>query len=268
MSGEPTNKKHPPQDFDTSLSTRQIVAFHGVSRRTAQRWLDEAGTGGGVGRRAVLREERKCAQCGVKIYYLNKTDFCHKHSNLSRVRQRPEDYDPTKMTVKVAADHYGVGHMAVKRWRREMGLTRSRAPGINATPWSPEDEAKLIDLIGGHGIAHICKALGRKETSVRLKAKQLGHRIVNPNPKRGGGSSAPRYFMDGVRHVTTADLAAAHIRAHDRTCVYRCNEKGLQDARGSLWKYGFGSLRLTEDELLMKAERKGWSRSEWEKVSG
>jgi hypothetical protein len=51
-----------------------------------------------------------------------------------------------------------------------------------------------------------------------------------------------------------------------RICaVYRCTETGRADPKGKFWR--FGNAVLTPDELIARAERKGWDPEEWRRVA-
>src|SRR3546814_15613037 len=62
-------------------------------------------------------------------------------------------------------------------------------------------------------------------------------------------------------------MAADYIRSHDRTPVYRCDREGKPNPKAKFWKSGYGSLVLTEDALIAKAERQGWKSDAWQAIA-
>lgn len=130
--------------------------------------------------------------------------------------------------------------------------------------WTDEEKARLRQLSETMTWQQIGEEMGRGREPVMAMAKRLGIRRHEASGKQADTStrfsrdSAPRYFMVSARSMGIQDLAADFIRAHDRTCVFRCKKNGEYAKDGKYWKYGRGSLVLTPQEMMDKAERKGW----------
>lgn len=163
------------------------------------------------------------------------------------------------------ADLYGVCRNVITRWRREAGETINRRP-----PWIRSDDEYLRANYSRLSIPELAAKLNRSEGSVKRRAVTLG--ITTGRPRGWNLNTAERTFNSSARRLvdmrpsSQADMAADYIRSHDRTPVYRCTKEGTPNPKASYWKYGHGSVVLTEAELIAKAERKGWSADGWKRL--
>ena len=129
--------------------------------------------------------------------------------------------------------------------------------------WTDEEKARLRQLSETMTWQQIGEEMGRGREPVMAMAKRIGIRRHHAsgkqvNPVRFFRESAPRYFMEGARAIGIQDMAADFLRGYDRTCVFRCKKSGEYAKDGKYWKYGRGSLVLTPQEMMAKAERKCW----------
>ena len=172
-------------------------------------------------------------------------------------KDRPADFDPYLSNAE-AKERWGCGIHTLLRWRSEVGVDRRKM-----LRWSKDDAKFLADNVHHMTWQQLADHLGRSRDSVMEAARRRGlcrsHASGQQvNPAGFVSDSAPRYFMVSARSMGIQDLAADFIRAHDRTCVFRCKKSGEYDKDGKYWKYGRGSLVLTPQEMMDKAERKGW----------
>lgn len=168
----------------------------------------------------------------------------------------PAGFDPT-IPLKQTAALYGVSVATAHKWRKKVGYKTPLPEGH----WTDTDIHRLRTMYSGSSLNDIAAVLGRSVSSVKSKAVSLGLR-------RSTGQFAPdRAPQIRGRVQGQADMAADYIRSHDRTPVYRCDREGKPNPKAKFWKYGYGSLVLTEDALIAKAERKGWKSDAWQEIA-
>ena len=208
-----------------------------------------------------------CSRCGTPIDYRTVSGLCKEHFEGSGGRSLP-----IPEGFAAFAEHkgwreicpvYGISRATLTIWRRETAI----AQGARFA-WSNDDDGYLRANYRALPVGDIAAKLNRTIASVKTRAKKLGLQ------GRSKPAFQPQYgFMRdrkpnvSGRVQSSADMAAAFIRAHDRTAIYRTNQDGAPNPKGDHWKYGYGSLVLTEGELLAKAERKGWQPDEWKKLA-
>jgi len=78
-------------------------------------------------------------------------------------------YNGRTEVIDELATRLNVPRWIVKRWARDMGLTRRKEP-----PWTQEEEDYVQRHMYKVSIAAIAKHLGRTKTAVKMKAKRLG----------------------------------------------------------------------------------------------
>ena len=168
----------------------------------------------------------------------------------------PAGYDPA-VPLKQTAARYGVSVATAHKWRKKAGYRTPLPEGH----WTDADIHRLRTMYSGSSLNDIAAVLGRSVSSIKSKAQSLGLR-------RATGHFAPdRAPQIRGRVQGQADMAADFIRSHDRTPVYRCDREGKPNPKAKFWKYGYGSLVLTEDALIAKAERKGWQADSWREIA-
>lgn len=67
------------------------------------------------------------------------------------------------------------------------------------------------------------------------------------------------------RPLDAAQRAADYLASFDRTPVFRIDDKGQPSPKGKLWRYG--CTRLTTDEMMAKAARKGFDPDAWRRLA-
>lgn len=170
----------------------------------------------------------------------------------------PPDYDPA-IPLRRAAAIYGVSRGTLSRWRREVGYKGT--PGA-LEPWSDIEDQQLRANFSALTYDQLSTLIGRSASAVKARAILLGLRKSSTRYQRD-----LRVKFDGQRAKGHTDLAAEYVRCHDRVAIFRCDDDGGPNPKGKCWKYGFGSLVLTDDELIAKAERKGWRADAWREIA-
>lgn len=205
-----------------------------------------------------------CKVCGVAIDYRSTTGLCHKHyiEAGGMKLQIPADFSEYARGKdwRQLTTHYKISRSTLTLWRRETAIAEGRR-----VPWSDEDDNYLRANYGRSAIADVASYLGRSPESTKSRARFLGIQRRRTPPQLWKTSDRMPKVSGRVKGV--ADMAAEFIRGYDRVAIYRCDPDGRPNPKASHWKYGFGSVVLTENELLAKAERKGWSPDEWKRLA-
>lgn len=173
------------------------------------------------------------------------------------ISPRPADYDPS-IPLTAAMKIYGVSRGTLSKWRKELGY---RGVGGSTDPWTPEEDQQLKANFNTLAWPQLADLIGRSVSAVKSRSILLGLRKAATKFQRD-----TRAKFEGMRAKGHADLAAEYVRCHDRVAIFRCDADGRPRPKGDHWKYGFGSLVLTEDELMAKAERKGWRPDAWKEL--
>jgi DNA-directed RNA polymerase specialized sigma subunit len=85
-------------------------------------------------------------------------------------------YDSQTETIdwlaeQLSTPEHPVPRWQVRKWAKDLGVARLKEP-----PWSEAEVSFLRNSVRRSGLKKIAKALGRSETSVKIKAKRLGIR--------------------------------------------------------------------------------------------
>lgn len=158
-------------------------------------------------------------------------------------------------SMRAMARHYGVCEKTVRRWCERVGVKAARTTTRLRPP--PPTLAKLaptmnkLELMIHFGISQY-KTLDRMLDEVGAKAKV---HVRTPRPRatvdlRPGGGRGMNYAA--IRTTSIFDEAADELRRNGWP-VHRCDERGVYDDKGEFWRAG--TLRLTPDELLARADR-------------
>lgn len=83
-------------------------------------------------------------------------------------------YDGSTANTTKLEHLLSVPRRVVKRWARELGVGRQKAPD-----WTPEEILYLQTNIRRKGLDEMAKHLGRTTTSIRIKARRLSLSFVN-----------------------------------------------------------------------------------------
>jgi hypothetical protein len=197
------------------------------------------------------------------------------------IRPMPADFPeigPT-LTLADACRHWKAGAAAVHRWHRENGTKiapyhRRHARPRPSEPAPPEfvelaptmcaGELKRHYMRGARVIRRWLEETGatpkpfdRHEQMLQVHRERRKSQpfIRQPPPKRRiwnytGPKAKPLPGRDWSIHGQAAD----HLRRY--AAVYRCGEQGAANPNGD--HYRFGNIVLTPDELLQRAQAKGW----------
>lgn len=169
-------------------------------------------------------------------------------------RPVPEDFDPT-LPLRVMVDRYRTSKTTAHRWRQEVGYS---GPGGTVSAWSERDVYLLRTNFNSMTYAQLVDLLGRSAPAIKAKANSIGLRKAQGNFAR---DSRPTFFAQRSQGV--ADMAAQHLRRD--APVFRADADGKANPKGKCWRYG--NTVLTEDELIAKAERKGWDGQAWRNIA-
>jgi hypothetical protein len=99
---------------------------------------------------------------------------------------------------------------------------------------------------------------GRSAVAIKGRASAMGLKKAPGNFAR---DRVARF--EGQRPKGTADMAAQHLRRD--APVFRCKADGSADPKGKCWRYG--NTVLSEQEMIAKAERKGWDGQAWRNIA-
>jgi predicted acylesterase/phospholipase RssA len=107
----------------------------------------------------------------------------------------------------------------------------------------------------------LCANLGRgSKTTVANYRQREGLHRANPNKGfQAWRQGQAKRAMEAPEPKDIIDLAAEHVARHDRVPVFRIDGTGNPHKRGEAWRYG--TTRLTTDQLMAKATRKGFDAS-------
>lgn len=164
----------------------------------------------------------------------------------------PDNFDPT-MPLREAARYHKVHKNTVSRWRAKIG-----APGANApAPWTDDDLHRLRTNFNAMSYEALARMLGRSVDSVRQRANRIGL-------KKASGTFAPDRAPQIRGRVTgIADMAQQHLQRF--APCFRCDESGTANPKGKFFR--FGNAVLSEDEMMERAERKGWRKDAWRELA-
>lgn len=166
----------------------------------------------------------------------------------------PAGYDP-ELPLREQARLHGVSRTTAHRWRREVGYTGA---GGTIGAWSERDLYLLRTNFKAMTYTQLSELLGRSSLAIRVKANSIGLKKAQGNFSRDS-----RAVFHGQRAQGAADMAAQHLRRD--APVFRCDADGAANPKGKCWR--FGTIVLTEDEMIAKAERKGWRQDAWRELA-
>lgn len=166
----------------------------------------------------------------------------------------PADYDPA-MPLRLAAAKYRVSRGTLSKWRKAVGYHGK--PGA-LEPWTDNEIQQLRANFNTLSYGQIGALIGRTASAVKSRAIEMGLRKASALFQRDH-----RARFEGQRVQGIADMAAQHLRRD--APVFRCDADGQANPKGKCWR--FGNLTLTEDEMLAKAERKGWRADAWRELA-
>jgi RNA polymerase primary sigma factor len=77
----------------------------------------------------------------------------------------------TWLAEQLSTPEHPLPRWQIRKWAKDLGIARIKEP-----PWSEEEVAYLRNSMRRFGLKKVARALGRSETSVKLKARRLGIR--------------------------------------------------------------------------------------------
>jgi hypothetical protein len=177
--------------------------------------------------------------------------------------------------------HYGASDRTIKRWRDETGIRlydRDRDPVITrVVAQMPRDFPARAPHFSDRELG---RQYGHGSKVIRRWREEAGIARTNVPPtrsRRPGGTNHHRIklvpgqvSLPAFRNMTPAlpggreQDAAQHLRKHF-PAVFRCDEAGRYDPKGSGWLVG--AKVLTPAEMIAKAELKGWRADAWRELA-
>lgn len=197
-----------------------------------------------------LAKHYKCAQSTIAKWRIE--------TGVKRLSAEP-DYVPADfailaptMIITELERHYGVRHGKIKAWAEKAGVKVKRN-GLRPPPDGFADDApSMVKSAMMKRYKADIKTVNRWLSEVGVLAAE---QVRIPPPR----SSRPFVFRTGstpksldLRQRSLYDDAADILR-RERFVVYRCDDNGRFNERGSLWRRG--NSILTGAELLEKAAR-------------
>jgi transposase len=188
------------------------------------------------------------------------------------VNDCPSDFDqfaPGKRLTVIAA-HYGVGVRTVRHWRKERGIEplipqqyagRLRRPvPASFDKIAPTQPIKNLAKYYGTGRETVRRWLD--ETGIEAGKRVYSHRAPKRyKPMHNFGTSPVR-----IKHGEDSLAARAADECLRRYApTFRCDEAGNQQSNGHYWLHG--RVVLSDDELIARAERKGWNPDAWKVIA-
>lgn len=175
------------------------------------------------------------------------------------------------MSQRHIAREIGCSQDAVGRLCKRLGLANRKA-GLNTITDAEREfisanwQTMTDEEMGAH--------LGRTACSVENQRLKM-HLKREPKrpPAKPTAPGACRMVRDQTRAARSIDhrptdtavKAADYLASFDRTPVFRIDENGKPSAKGKLWRYG--TARLTTDEMMAKAYRKGFDPDAWRRLA-
>jgi len=168
-----------------------------------------------------------------------------------------------EMSGRQLAEMLGVSRTSVHRLIRELSENGVRRPSSVKTAANMEFVAANWASMNDFMMAE--KLCVRPET-VRKYRLDLGIRREQSPAIRSNATDQTRLVrMVDNRATDTADRAAEYLASFDRTPVFRITTDGIPHPKGNLWRYG--TARLTTDEMMAKATRKGFDPDWWRRLA-
>lgn len=178
--------------------------------------------------------------------------------------------------TKKLAERLGRSESAVRAWRRAHGIPSPKREKVAKPepkrPVMPNNFGKIAAELPTSVIA---ERLGISRNTVRNWRRLCGipspGRCLGPaKPKARKATSGTPIFAYKPAPVTIHRDQSVAGRAVSECLqklgrIFRCDEEGRQDRNGSLWnRNGF---ILTDDDVIDRARRNGWSPDAWERIA-
>lgn len=197
----------------------------------------------------------------------------------SRSFPLPDDFAviATGLSINRAATVLNVSHKLAKRWFAEAGIEPYSVQEVIPAPDDFEERAAYTHLAG------LCRYYGRSHKTVKRWAREKGVTIAlletQPKaPKRAPkrikakklGAVKGKMVLPGVpwmpsRDSSTEGRAADYLRRRGYRNVHRCDMTGRFNPKGKFWRAG--NAVLSPKDLIARAEAKGWSADEWQRIA-
>ena len=171
------------------------------------------------------------------------------------------------MTQRAMADHLGCSQHTVNRLVRKFGIERRK--GVPGAISDAEREYLRTNWLAMTD-AQLAAELGRSVIAIQSQRQKMGlkreQQRPGPKPKAKPAHTNGYFSPRSVEQPKdTADRAAEHIASYDRTPVFRIADDGKPHPKGKLWRYG--TTRLTTEQMLAKAYRKGFDPDAWRRLA-
>lgn len=207
--------------------------------------------------------DRICT-CGAPIKWrYNKTGLCHSCNARSQQGRHPipEDFrEYAHETNEQLAARFDKHPDTIKKWKRRLGIKSPRRGGrapSNMVPM-PADFADNAKRMTRNELA---RHYGRSDATIRRLLRVAGIEAMRRQDRpKVGYLKAP---VDRAhRDLSRAGMAADFLRYYGG--LSRCDADGAFNPNGDHWRRG--STILTADEVIARAEAKGWRPDAWREV--
>lgn len=273
------------------MTRKDLAAMYGVGPTTVSRWRVEIGKSKKPLHKPVPPDfvqaaEGRCNQqvarhYGVGEWMVRKwramTPVPGGKRGGSQPKPVPEDFG--KLAVQMSnyqlAAHYGTSRQIISRWRSMLGINISSGSPKALRP-RPNDFREIAVTMGNDKLArHYSAAI---ETVRRWRVETQAWYVPALRPKKVPAPRKPRYrqppqststivrlqTLQGripPRDTSLLGTVADFLRQARRYRIHRCTEGGGADQAGKFWRVE--NAVLTDDELIARAERWGWSADRW-----
>lgn len=195
-------------------------------------------------------------RCGLAMLYSWAAEAGVTFTNRAPI---PDDFISwaATMNVRQLAAHYQRTEKTIRKWLAEKDV---KAAVVTSGPHprpAPDDFAKVAPTMTRTALRrHYSASQDMVKRWLDATGITPARHIHIPPIKRGvvdlrpGGGRGMNYAA--IRTTSIFDEAADELR-RNRWPVHRCDERGVYDDKGEFWRAG--TLRLTPDELLARADR-------------
>jgi hypothetical protein len=183
------------------------------------------------------------------------------------------EFAPT-LGVNAARRRWGRNHKVLARWEAETGISLIHGEKAVKRP-APDDfaarhaEMSIVKLAKHYQASPTAVMRWVQETGIgRAAGVKIAHAVQFAKSKASFGTIVSAGSRTGAidrprRDVSRAGQAADYLRHFGP--VVRCDERGRYAENGTYWRRG--SIVLTAEEVIERAERNGWQPDAWKLVA-
>ena len=164
------------------------------------------------------------------------------------------------MPVAHIARQLNRSRSTVERWmrNRDMPVMISGRGDLAGDDYIMANWTRMTD-------AQLAEQLGRTADGIASSRRRLGLKRDQRQICRIVREATRAATVIDARPMDEALKAADYLAAFDRTPVFRIDDKGRPCSAGKMWRYG--TTRLTTDQMMAKATRKGFDPHQWRRLA-